>query len=180
MCVGWGSMPSIHYYYNSNRLLLASLFSTMNLCTIIFFYHHYRHSRNSTIGWCVTLGPPLSFFLKVFAVLFSGTDWLKGQDALSVISREAFFYSRVDKIRSPRLRLTPIERHPFIFRLSVRVHNTCISVSGSVFAFAVAIVLHTHTHIMEFKKHRFIRKPQSFRWLTDCLLHVSLRQSFLE
>lgn len=69
---------------------------------------------------------------------------------LFLSSPERQFYSLVDKIRSlVCLRLTPIECHPFILCLSICVHNTCISVSGSVFAFVVAIVL--HTHIMEFK-----------------------------
>lgn len=122
---------------------------------------------NLTMGWCVILGH-VSCLWMVYVVLGSGADWLKGQDAVSVIFRR--FYGLADKIRTPSLWgwLLCSATHSSSVYPSHVCANTSVSVLGSVYTHVVGIVFHTYH---SFQTCWFISKPHPLHWLTDCLLH---------
>lgn len=126
------------------------------------------HIENVTIGWCVILGHQLSS--GGFTVLSSDIDWLRGQNMLFLSSPapESCFYGPVDKIRAPVWGwLQQNATHPSsLCPFDVCVHNTSISVFGSVYAFVVAVV-HTYHRV---QKYQFLVKPQSFHWFTWLLV----------
>lgn len=135
--------------YTMAAFCLHHRFLTMKQCFGFFFFFccffHWLPSAfcHHSLESCHIRNWDTSCLLKRFTVLFSGIDWLQGQDMLflSFPTPRSHFYSPVDKIRTPCLWLTPVERHPSISSVPLMcVHNRNILVFGSVCSFVVAIV----------------------------------------